>query len=116
MTLLKCNKERWHTNLRLIHEKGMFKIYNQNINNGIFQGDSLSPLFICIVLISLSKEVKIQPMDLKQLLKNKPLILYGWLIYAKNDDDLEGLLSTGKRIIDYRGMLFGMEKMCKSHI
>ena len=32
----KYNMERWHTNLKLIYEKGMQKSYNLNINNGIF--------------------------------------------------------------------------------
>ena len=32
-----------HTNLRLIHKKGMLKTNNMNINNGIFQRDSFSP-------------------------------------------------------------------------
>ena len=45
--------ERWHTNLRLIHEKVMHKTNNLNINNGIFQGDSLSPSLFCIALILL---------------------------------------------------------------
>ena len=29
--------EKWHTNFRLIHKKGMFKPHNLKINNGIFK-------------------------------------------------------------------------------
>ena len=43
---LKCNMEKWHSNLLLINEKNTFKTNNLNINNGIFQEDSLSPLLL----------------------------------------------------------------------
>ena len=49
--------ERWYINHGLNSEKDMLKINNLNINNGILQGDSLSPLF-CITLITLDIEFK----------------------------------------------------------
>ena len=67
---LRYNKERWHTNLRLIHEKCMLKIYNLKINNGIFQGDSLHPLPLCRASIHLSIELKILSMVIKLQIKN----------------------------------------------
>ena len=33
--------KRWHTNVRLIHEKDMLETYNLNNNNEIFQKDFL---------------------------------------------------------------------------
>ena len=39
-------------------KKSMLKIYNLNLNNGIFQGDGLTLLLFCIALISLSTELK----------------------------------------------------------
>ena len=57
ITFLKYNMWKWHTNLRLIHEKDMLEANNLAINNGIFQWDSLSPLF-CVALIPLSIELK----------------------------------------------------------
>ena len=65
--------ERLHINHRLIRERGMLKTNNQNINNGIFQRDSFSPLLFCIALITLSIKIK---KDTKLPLKNKPHILY----------------------------------------
>ena len=40
----KYKTAKWHTDLRLIHEKGILKT-NQNINNEIFQGAHF-PLFL----------------------------------------------------------------------
>ena len=57
-TILKYSIERQHTILRLIHQKCVLKTNNLNINNGIFQGDLLSPLLFCTELILLSIELK----------------------------------------------------------
>ena len=54
ITFLKYNIKRWHTNLRLIHEKGMLTTNNMNINNEIFQGHPRSPLLFCVALTPLS--------------------------------------------------------------
>ena len=73
-----------------------------NINSGIFQGDSLSPILFCVTLIPLSK-----------LLHNTG---YGYEIYdntiehlfhmddlkllAENDQHLQGLLNIVKKLSD----------------
>ena len=49
ITFLKYKMKRWHSNPRLIHEKGMLKTNKQNMKNGIFQGYSLSPLLFFFV-------------------------------------------------------------------
>ena len=46
ITCLKCNIERGHTNLWLIHEKDMLKINHLNINNEILEGHSISFFFL----------------------------------------------------------------------
>ena len=46
----------------------MFKRNNQNINSGIFQGNSFSPLFVYISNTYLDRTLK-QAMDIKVLLK-----------------------------------------------
>ena len=75
----------------------MLKTNNLNIDNGIFQGDSIS--LFSIDLIPLSIELKNIDYGYKTMnKKNKNQ----WnkttsSLYAKNDNDLEGLQSTVKR-------------------
>ena len=55
------NMDRKPTNLRLIQEKSILETNNLNINNGIFQGNLIYPLFyfyfFCIDLIFMSVEL-----------------------------------------------------------
>ena len=76
---LNYNIKRWYINVRLIHEKNILETNNLNINNGIFHGDSLSPLPFCITRIFLSVEHKNTAYGYKSTTtkKNKPPILYG---------------------------------------
>ena len=113
--------ETKHTNLKLIYEKGKLKTNNLNINNGIFQRDSLSPFlffffffFFCIAPIPLTIELKNTYYGLKTSTKNKLLILCElFKVICKNNDDLEGLLSTVKIFNDNLAMQFGLEKRAK---
>ena len=47
----------WNTDLFLNQTKGSMKSDKININCGIFQGDSLSPLLFCLELIPLTNEL-----------------------------------------------------------
>ena len=90
--------ERLHTNLRLIHEKGIFETNNLNINNGVFQGDSLSILF-CIDLIFLPIDLKNTAYRYKTIIKKMPHLFYRDDLNLKNDDDLENHLKARKKIL-----------------
>ena len=70
---LKFNIERWNTNFRLIHKKGTLETYDLNINNRILQENTFSPFLFYGVLISLSIDLKTQPMDKKITSKNEQL-------------------------------------------
>ena len=68
----------------------------------------------CITLTSLSIELTNTDYGHKTKTKNKPPILYGrFKVICKNDDDLEGLLSSGKRFNVDIGMQFVLEKCTK---
>ena len=54
---LKQNMTNWKTQITLTYEKSTLMSDNINIKRGIFQGDSLSPLLLCISLIQLSLEL-----------------------------------------------------------
>ena len=57
ISFLKHNMGLWKISLRLTHANGTRKTDNLRIKCGIFQGDSLSPLLICLSLIPLTIEL-----------------------------------------------------------
>ena len=94
----------------------MLKINRLNINNGIFQEDSLSPLLFCIALIKERFPQNLKTgCGYKTTSKNKPPLSYGqFKVIWKNDDDLKGLLNTVKIFTDDIRMQFSMDnKACK---
>ena len=114
---LKHNMKNWKTQLTLTHESGTLMSDNINIKRGIFQGDSLSPLFFCISLIPLSLELnslgygyKIRTEWITHLFYMDDLKLY-----AKDDNELEGLLRIVKGFSDDIGMEFGLSKCAKAN-
>ena len=66
---LKHNRERWHTNFRLIHEKGMFETYSQNFNDVIFHRLIFSYSFLVELLFLTPLNFKTQNMDIRLRLK-----------------------------------------------
>ena len=89
---------------------------NINIKRGIFQGDSLSPSLFCVSLIALSLELlslgygyKIIPERITHLFYMDDLKLY-----AKDDNELEGLLRIVKGFSDDIGTQFGLSKCAEA--
>ena len=116
VNFLKHNMKLWKTDLFLSHSKGTLLIKDMNIKCGIFQGDSLSPLLFCIALIPLSSLLnatgygyKIKEQKISHLFYMDDLKLY-----ARNDEELEGLLKTVKSFSDDIGMQFGLDKCAKA--
>ena len=108
-------KKNWKTNLDLNYSEGSIICENIDINSGIFQGDSLSPLLICLALTPLSYELndtgygyKIREGRINHLFFMDALKLYG-----KNNKELHGLLCTVKKFSDDIGMKFGLDKCAK---
>ena len=69
----------------------MLRTNNLNINNGIFQGNWLSPLLFRIALIPVSIELKNKKYGYKIETKKITHLFYmdHLKFYKKNDDDLE---------------------------
>ena len=116
VNFLKHNIKLWKTDLFLSHSKGTLLIKDMNIKCGIFQGDSLSPLLFCIALIPLSSLLnatgygyKIKEQKISHLFYMDDLKLY-----ARNDEELEGLLKFVKSFSDDIGMQFGLDKCTKA--
>ena len=113
---LNHNMTNWKTQITLTYEKGALMSDNINIKNGIFRGNSLSPLLLDISLIPLSLELnsscygyKIRTEQITHLLFMDDLKLY-----AKDDSELEGLVRIVKEFIYDIGMAFELSKCAKA--
>ena len=116
INFLKNSMKLWSTNLFLNHTKGSMKSDKLNINCGIFQGDSLSPLLFCLSLIPLTNELNNTKYgyEIYEKAINHLFYMDDLKLYAKNDKELEGLLSTVKQFSDDIGMEFGLDKCAKA--
>ena len=73
---------------------------NININSGIFQGDSLSPILFCVTLIPLSKLLNNTGYGYKIYddIINHLFYMDDLKLFAKNDEQLRGVLNIVKEI------------------
>ena len=105
---------KWQTRLLLSHNNGTLK--SDPIKHGIFQGDFLSPLLFCLALIPLSNELNNTSYGYKIFDRTINHLFYinDLKLFAKNDQDLEGLLNTVKEFGNDIGMEFGLDKCAKA--
>ena len=113
---MKSSMKKWMTTLYLNREKRTLTSRKMNINNGIFQGDSLSPLLFCIALAPLSALInkggygfKLNSMVISHL-----FYMDGLKTFAKNDDEQQRILTIVKDFSDNLKMEFGLEKCAKA--
>ena len=116
IVFLKHNMKNWKTQLTLTHESGTLMSDNINIKRGIFQGDSLSPLLFCISLIPLSLELNSSGYGYKVKTAWITHLFYmdDLKLYAKDDNELEGLLRIVKGFSDDIGMESELSKCAKA--
>ena len=88
-----------------------------NINCEIFQGDSQSPLIFWLSLIPLPNEISNTKYGYERYEKamNHLFCMDDLKLYAKNNKDLKGLLSTVKQFHDDIGTDFGWINVPKQH-
>ena len=106
----------WKTTLVLNAMENTLNAGDININSGIFQEDSLSPILFCVTLIPLSKLLnntgygyKIYDNTINHLFYMDDLKLF-----AKNDQQLQDLLNIVKQFSDNIRMEFGLDKCAKA--
>jgi len=111
------NMRQWSTTLVLNHTEGQLKSRPLNINSGIFQGDSLSPLLFCVALAPLSSLLNETGYGYNTRSGEKINHLFymdDLKTYAKNDKEQTGILHTVKTFSDDIRMEFGLEKCAKA--
>ena len=87
-------------------------------NSGIFQGDSLSPILFCVAVIPQSKLLDNARYGYKiyDHTTNHLFYMGDLKLFAKNDQQLQGLLNIVKQFSNYVRMEFGPEKCAKATI
>jgi hypothetical protein len=118
---MKKAMEKWRVDLHLNHAGGTMEIKDIRIKNGIFQGDSFSPLIFCMAMDPLSKMLKngkgynlAQTRKKKEELKVTHLLFMDDLkIYTEKREELEKVLETVRMFSSDIGMEFGLEKCAK---
>ena len=116
-TFIEASMRQWKTNMVLVHESGVLETGPISIKRGIFQGDSISPLLFTMSLNPLSQELqKIgygYQLD-KQTKINHLFYVDDLKLYGTSDNQLNGLISTVKKVSDDIQMEFGLDKCAKA--
>jgi len=107
--------KNWNTKLCVNTTNGTEISPEIEINRGIFQGDSLSPLWFCLALNPLSSLLnKIKGINLKarNIKHNLTHLLYmdDLKLYAEKESDLNALIKTTERFSTDINMEFGLDK------
>jgi len=108
----------WRTKIYLPHEKGCITTDDINIERGIFQGDSLSPLIFCLCLIPITNILKRAKVGYKltKTLISHLLYMDDLKIYSKNAEEMERCRKLISQFSDDIKMEFGLDKCAVIHI
>lgn len=111
--LLEALMSTWRTTLTLNSGTANYATTEIKIKRGIFQGDSLSPLWFCLALNPLSNILNRSAYSycMDQQTKITHLFYMDDLkLYAKGRNQLEGELELVRKFSEDLGMSFGLEK------
>ena len=116
INFLTVSMKEWKTNLYIYHAQSSTVSEGINIKCGIFQGDSLSHLLLCLALVPLSYELNNTDYGYNTSEEKVGHLFYvdDLKLYGQNDYELEGLLRTVKTFSDDIGITFGLKKCAKA--
>ena len=119
---------KWHTGKlislsTLNHSEGELHIPDVQIKRGFFQGDSLSPLLVCLTIDHLSKLLKEEKIGynigkirgdgaMKQIISHL-LFMDDLKLYADSDENLNKLVQIVHKFSKDIRMDFGLDKCAK---
>lgn len=113
IALLQYLMSTWRTTLTVRGGTATYKTTDVEIRRGIFQGDSLSPLWFCLALNILSRMLNrsAYAYSINDQAKLTHLFYMDDLkLYARGRKQLEGLLELVRKFSEDIGMSFGLEK------
>ena len=108
VNVMKVNMQNWKTTLVLRRDTGTLTSRMMEINSGIFQGDSLSPLLFCLVS-NLLNDTNCG-YDIQGKMINHLFYMDDLKTFGRDNQQQERLLQTVKRFSDDINMKFGLDK------
>ena len=108
--------KNWKTTLNLHHANGALTSRPININSGIFQGDSLSPLLFCLALAPLSTLLNRTNYgcEAQNGKVNHLFYMDDLKTFAKDDNQETGMLTIVKAFSDDIKMEFRLDKCTRA--
>ena len=118
ISYIRHSMSTWQTTMILGYSAGSIGTTPNGIKQGIFQGDSLPPILFCLSLAPLSNLLKATDLgyEMEEERFNHLLYMDDLKLYAKNDKQLEGLLTTVKKFSDDIQMQFGLDKCARASL
>jgi hypothetical protein len=110
--------EKWNTRLLLKTRQEIMLSQPNQIKRGIFQGDSLLPLFFCIALIPLTNKLNRADCGYQKhgTERKRSHLLYtnDLKLLGRNENDLKNEIKTVQTISKDIKMNFGLEKCART--
>ena len=115
---METSMSNWKTTIKLWYNDGCITTDQIKIKRGIFQGDSFSPLLLCLALVPLTSELATSGYGYKISNTSAPISNLFYMddlkLYSKNHQEQVGELKIMKQFSDDIGMEFGLEKCAKA--
>ena len=118
LNFMEKSMKSWNTTICLNHVQGLITTDKIHIKQGIFQGDSLSPLLFCLALVPLTSEINANGCGYKMNRNRVPVsnLLYmdDLKLYVSSDDQPQGELQIVKQFSEDIKITFGLDKCAEA--
>ncbi|XP_044760856.1 uncharacterized protein LOC123318302 [Coccinella septempunctata] len=119
--LLKYLMKTWRTNLVVNTKNHHYKTGTINIKSGIFQGDTLSPLWFCLAMNLLSQLINRQKYGYiversRNIRISHQMYIDDLKLYAANEEEMKKLLKIVASFTKTIGMEIGVDKCAVVHV